>query len=287
MESKATKGSDPALGKWVGVEMKFDSPDGDNGFPGALAVTVTFSLYADNTLQMAFQAELTSPPPAATLVNMCNHAYWNLSGTDGRSDILDHHLRVRASAYTELDGKESMLPTGRIVPVADGPYDFTAARTIGGPGLAALQKSLPAPAGYDINYVLSKDHPAAGSDDAGRDVTLAGSEQHMSYAARLEHRPSGRGMDVWTTAPGLQVYSGNFLGPDSGVVGRGGVAYPKHGAVCLETQSFPDAINHPDTFKNYPNGVLRSGEKYVHVTQHRFFTTSATGESSGSFGGSA
>lgn len=266
--------------KFVGVEMKFISPHLDAGYPGELEVTTCFRLYADNTLEMSFAAELTPQSPAglSTIVNLCNHAYWNLNGSEGKEGILNHTLRLNARSITELDGKETMLTTGRILPVIDTPYDFTArpARTIGGPQMEALDKMLPAPAGYDLNFVLNKDHGQAKEpEEDAREVTLNGQDLLLSFAARLADPASGRVMDVYTTAPGIQCYTGNFL-DGSSLVGRGGVAYEKHAAVCLETQSFPDAINHAEgAFKDYPRGILNPGEKYLHVVQHRFSTVKA------------
>ena len=274
--------------KYVGVEMSFVSPDGDEGYPGELAVTTRFKLLEDNTLQMDFLAQLQGrdDQPSSTIVNLCNHAYWNLNGTEGRESVLGHTLRVNALARTELDDQETMLPTGRIIPLAGTAYDFSGERQIGGELMDSLEKALPAPAGYDNNYVLLKlqDHVGAqdqhqqqASMEAARAVDIDGAEQRLSFAAKLADPVSGRSMAVYTTAPGVQVYTGNFL-DGSSVVGRGGVAYAKNAGICLETQSFPDAINHhssADAYKNFPSGILRRGDKYIHVTQHKFTTTIA------------
>jgi aldose 1-epimerase len=272
MSSSERSGED-AQGKYVGVAMKFHSPDGEDGFPGALDVTTTFRLYADNTLHMDFRAAHPAGSTKPTIVSMCNHAYWNLNGSDGRVGVVDQLLRVKADAITELDGKETMLSTGRIVPVKDGPYDFTSERTIGGQQMEALDKILPAPGGYDVNYVLNKDYQEDSEhpEDTVRSVLASDgtTELRAPFAARLRDPSSGRVMDVYTSAPGIQVYSGNFLDGAS-LVGRQNVAYPKHAAVCLETQTFPGAITHAEAWRNYPSPVLRPGQVYNHVVQHRF-----------------
>jgi len=281
MHSRDASGHDEQ-GTYVAVEMTFASPDGEGGFPGALEVATSFRLYGDNTLHMDFRARhADAAEKHPTVVSMCNHAYWNLNGSDGRQTVLDHLLRVNADAITELDGKETMLATGRIIPVADTPYDFRRAHTIGGPMLEALDKTIPAPGGYDINYVLNKEeaHDGERAEELARTVTVqpvpgtSGAEARSlraTFAARLHDPSSGRVMDVHTSAPGVQVYSGNFL-DGSTLVGRQGVAYPKHAAVCLETQSFPGFVNHLSTWGGrFPSPVLRPGEQYAHVVQHRF-----------------
>ncbi len=280
MQSHKISGTDPSLGPFVGVEMTFSSPDGEDGFPGALDVTTSFRLFGrDNTLHVDFRAhhaaENESKP---TIVSMCNHAYWNLNGSDGKETVLAQLLRINADSITELDGKESMLTTGRILPVEDTPYDFRKDRTIGGELLEKLDAQIPAPGGYDINFVLNKDHRSSETTAAAaaehpeqvdRLVVIDGAEVRSTFACRLSDPASGRVMDVYTSAPGIQVYSGNFL-DGAAVVGRGGVAYPKHAAVCLETQTFPGAISFQEEWKNYPSSVMRKGQKYVHVVQHKF-----------------
>jgi aldose 1-epimerase len=275
MQSKEISGTDPAQGKYVGVEMSFTSPDGEDGFPGALDIVTSFRLFTDNTLHMDFRAKHQKNDQKPTIVSACNHAYWNLNGSDGRDTILQQELRVNAESVTELDGKETMLATGRIIPIADTPYDFRNTRTIGGEKLDALNKILPPPGGYDINYVLNKDHrspPSNHPEQIDRFVTVDGNEVRNTFAARLHDPVSGRTMDVYTSAPGIQVYSGNFL-DGSSIVGRYGVHYPKHAAVCLETQTFPGAITHAEEWKNYPSPVLRPGQTYVHTVQHKFSVT--------------
>jgi aldose 1-epimerase len=267
MKSSTIKGKDDVSGQeYVGVKMEFVSPDGEESYPGELHVTTLFKLFASNTLQMEFLGEVQGKP---TIVNMCNHAYWNLSGEITKdSTILEHHLRIHADRMTEIT-KDTMLSTGKILPVADTPFDFRKDRTIGGAQMEELNKQLPAPGGYDHNFVLNKDFIETGEELLKPHEVREG--MRASFAARLAEPKSGRQMDVYTTAPGIQCYTGNFL-DGSSLVGRDGIAYAKHAAVCLETQSFPDAINHRDEFKGYPDGILRPGEKYVHVVQHRFST---------------
>jgi len=276
-KSKAISGTDPKLGDWVGVEMTFHSPDGEDSYPGALDVSTSFRLYggAVNTLQLLFQAQHAAGETKPTIVNMCNHSYWNLNGSDGRQGILDQHLQVHADATTELDPSGSMLSTGNIAPVEGTPFDFRKPRTIGGEQLKKLDAAIPAPGGYDNNFVLNKQSPPANADadQATRTVKIDDStELTAPFAARLsDPSGSGRVMDVFTSAPGVQVYSGNFL-DGSSVVGRGGVAWPKHAAVCLETQAFPGAINNVDKWKQYnTDPTLRPGQKYNHVVLHRFY----------------
>jgi len=263
------------------VIMEFISPDGDDGYPGELAVETSFKLFGDNTLQLEFHAHLTKHDSAPTIVNLCNHAYWNLSGDiSATNTVMDHQLHINAPSITELDSKPTLLPTGRILPVSDTPYDFTTPRVIG-ERIAELDKVLPAPGGYDINFVLSKDfitteekyrQPRTLPPQHGHKHHPDGLQLRASFAARLEHPTTGRIMDVYTTAPGLQCYTGNFLDGAS-IIGREKVAYPKCAAICLETQAFPDAINNAEAFKAHsPDGILRAGEKYVHITQHRFHT---------------
>jgi aldose 1-epimerase len=274
-ESKIVKSKDN-----VGVEMRYVSPDGEEGYPGELAVTTAFRLLPDNTLQLEFHAEVTKK---STIVNLCNHAYYNLSGEPGSNTVLDHHLTLNAAAVTELD--ELMIPTGKLPAVQGTPYDFNtkdaaAANTIGS-RIAELNKTLPEPGGYDINYVLIKDHLASDKNTFRADRLVQNTlskekdedkrEVRCTFAARLEHRASGRIMDVYTSAPGIQLYTGNFLDGQS-LVGRGNVAYKKHAALCLETQTFPDGVNHQEEWKNFPSDILRPEEKYVHFVQHRFHT---------------
>lgn len=176
---------------------------------------------------------LNKPTP----VNLAQHAYWNLGGHDS-GDILSNTLHLFASHYTPVDS--SLIPTGQITPVHSTPYDFLQPHTIG----SRIGKL---PGGYDINYVLD-----VGADRHG-----------MKKAAVLKDGKSGRVMELWTNAPGVQLYTSNSL---KGVVGKGGYVYEPHAAVCLETQGFPDSVNHP----NFPSQIVNPGEIYKHYMLFKF-----------------
>lgn len=207
------------------------SPDGDQGFPGTLTVDVTYTLSEENALQIDYAATTDKPTP----VNLTNHSYFNLRGA-GRGDILEHVLRLAASRYTVPD--EALLPTGEIGEVKGTPLDFTTPQAIG-------SRIDEVPGGYDLNYVLDS--------GGGR----------LASIAEVFEPQSGRVMEVLTTEPGVQLYTANFL--DGSLHGIGG-AYVKHGGLCLETQHFPDSVNHP----SFPSTILRSGETYRQTTVYRF-----------------
>jgi aldose 1-epimerase len=209
------------------------SPDGDGGFPGNLSVTLVYRLTDDNELQL----EYTAKTDKATPVNLTNHSYFNLGGG---KDILDDILYLQAEHYTPVDG--TLIPTGEIQPVKGTPLDFTSPVAIG----ARIREMKGNPGGYDHNYVLSK--------KAGK----------LKLAARVLDPGSGRQMEVWTTEPGLQFYSGNFL--DGTIVGKRGVVYGKHSGFCLETQHFPDSVNHP----RFPSVILGPREVYRTETIYKF-----------------
>jgi len=218
----------------TGVKLSYLSKDMEEGFPGNLAVTVTYTLTDADELEIRYDATTDK----ATVLNLTNHAYWNLKG-EGRGDILGHALRIEADAITAVDSPANLIPTGEIVPVAGTPFDFTKPHTIG-------ERIAKVEGGYDHNFVLRS---GAGT---------------LAFAARVEEPESGRIMEVWTDQPGIQLYTGNFL--DGTVVGKGGHAYGKHFAFCLETQHFPDSPNHP----NFPSTVLKPGQAYRTVTEYKF-----------------
>jgi len=235
----------------VGVVLTYTSEDGEEGYPGRLVVQATFTLTNSNALQMAFEAEVFDKP---TIVNICNHAYWNLSG-DYNDSILAHRLYLNAQHNTPVD--DGMIPTGVIQPTKGTHHDFSELTPIGQRIETFKSVDPGCNGGYDHNYVLSNPststatHPAA----AGQ-----------VHAATLLYDGSGRRMDVYTTAPAIQVYTGNFL--TGSMTGKEGKPYQKHAGVCMETQVHPNSPNQ----EGFPSCVLRPGEKYSHVVTHVFST---------------
>ena len=208
------------------------SPDGDQGFPGNVTASVTFTLTDDNRLDIRYEAVTDAP----TVVNMTNHSYFNLSGDPGSHDILDDELYINASRFTPVD--DTFMTTGEIWPVEGTPMDFRVPKAIG-KDIDADYEQLRNGHGYDHNWVL---------DTAGDDSVVA---------ASLYSPVSGIELKVYTDEPGIQVYCGNFL--DGTVTGKGGVVYGHRTAVCLETQKFPDTPNRPE----WPSALLRPGETYT------------------------
>lgn len=222
-----------------GVEFTHVSPDGDMGFPGTLTATVRYTLTGD-TLRLDYTATTDKP----TVVNLTNHAYFNLRGDD-QGNILDEVLQLNADHYTVAG--PGLIPTGEIAPVAGTPLDFRKPEVIGA-RINADFEALKLAGGYDHNFVIN------------------GEPGTLRLAATVMDPASGRKMTVETTEPGVQFYSGNFL--TDAFVGRHGIPYGKNAGFCLETQHYPDSPNHA----NFPSTVLRPGETYRSTTTYSFTT---------------
>src|SRR2546423_1386738 len=237
------KGIDKAVWKAEAMETnkgpagKFThtSPDKDEGYPGKLDIAVTYTLTNDNEVKIEYKAKTDK----ATPVNLTNHSYFNL-GTPAAGDVLDHLMFINADRFTPVD--TTLIPTGELLPVKGTPMDFTKPTPIGS---RIHEEPLPG-GGYDHNYVLN------------------GKAGELALAARVTDPKSKRTMELWTTEPGVQFYTGNFL---DNVKGKDGVVYKKHWAFCLETQHYPDTPNHP----NFPSITLEPGQTYTQVTVHKFY----------------
>ncbi|KAL6518910.1 hypothetical protein OROHE_017663 [Orobanche hederae] len=212
------------------ITFTYHSVDGEEGFPGDVLVSVTYVILDPYGFTVNMEAEALNKP---TPISLAQHTYWNLGGHNS-GDILSDHLKIFGSRMTPVG--EKLIPTGEIVPVKSTPYDFLEVREING-----QMKQLPEGSrGYDINYVVDNVY---GMKD--------------NYAAYLYNEKSGREMRLWAGAPGLQLYTANYI---NGVKGKGGFVYQPHAALCLESQGFPDAVNHP----NFPSQIVYPGQKYEH-----------------------
>ncbi len=222
------------------LELHYLSPDGEQGFPGDLSVTVRFSLNDKDELRLEYMATTDKP----TVLNLTNHTYFNLSG-QGHGTILDDKVTIFADSFTPVT--KTLIPTGKIESVEGTPFDFRKPMVIGA-RINDDNEQLKFGKGYDQNWVL---------DHKGNSV---------APAAKVVDPNSGRVLEVLTDQPGVQFYTGNQL--DGSVHGKGGNAYPKNGAFCLETQHYPDSPNQPD----FPSTVLKPGQKFDHTTVFRFST---------------
>jgi aldose 1-epimerase len=218
------------------VEFTYLSKDGEEGYPGNLTAKVTYTL-TGNTVRIGY----TATTDKDTVQNLTNHSYFNLAGP-ASPDILKHQVTLYASRYTPVDA--GLIPTGELAPVKGTPFDFLQPHAIG-ERIDAKNEQIKLGGGYDHNYVLD-------------------SKSGLGKAAEVYEPTTGRVLEVWTTQPGVQFYSGNFL--DGTFQGRGATKYAKHAGLCLETQHYPDSPNHP----KFPTAQLKPGETFHSTTEWRF-----------------
>ncbi|WP_026955626.1 aldose epimerase family protein [Algoriphagus vanfongensis] len=228
---KVWKGEPYSNDSVVGVKMEYLSPDGEEGYPGNLQTTLWMELTDSNTLRIRFESETDQQ----TILNLTNHTYFNLSGV--KADVQDHVFKFWADAYTPVD--KGLIPTGEIKDVTGTPFDFRTPKVLG-EQIAANE------GGFDHNLVMKTEQ----SDE-------------MKHFAQVKHPESGRVMDMYSDNVGVQFYTGNFLSDFEGADGK---TYQKHWGFCLESQVWPDAINH----ENFPSPILNPGEKYEHLIEYRF-----------------
>lgn len=221
-----------------GIRFEYLSEDGEEGYPGNLNVAVTYLLPSDNELQITYEATTDQD----TVVNLTNHSYFNLRGA-GCGDILSHHIKINADRFAPIDAQ--LIPKGPLRSVAGTPFDFRHSRVISG-GLQQGDSQITRAGGYDHNWVLNPD------------------DEKLTAAAEVYEPVSGRMLQVLTSQPGIQFYTGNSI--DSVPAGKNGVPYHRHSGFCLESQHYPDAPNRPD----FPSILLRNGDIYRQKTIFRF-----------------
>ena len=221
-----------------GLVLTYTSPDGEEGYPGTLDVKVTYTLIHEDALRIDYEATTDKP----TVVNVTNHSYFNLKD-GGRSSTLDHDVQIFANSFTPVD--ETLIPTAEIRPVDGTPFDFRQLVAIGA-RIDQENEQLEFGLGYDHNFVLNRE------------------QERLVLAARVYEPETGRVMEVSTTEPGVQFYSGNFL--DGTIAGKGGAVYQQRAGFCLETQHFPDSPNRPE----FPSTALEPGQTYRSATVYRF-----------------
>jgi aldose 1-epimerase len=238
------EGTDIADG--AAVRLSLVSPDGDQGYPGELRVVLTYTLTNDNELKLEYSATAS----ATTVVNLTNHSYWCLAGAS-TADALDARLSIESDAYTPVD--EYLIPTGELRPVQGTVFDFRTPRVIAERIRDGFEPQLAIGRGYDHNFALR------------------GAKGQLRPAARLEDPRSGRVLELLTTEPGVQLYTGNFL--SGAVVGKGRRLYRQGDGIALETQHFPDSPNHPE----FPSTTLEAGHIWSSTTVYRFSTIPVDG----------
>ncbi len=225
------------------LELSYLSKDGEEGYPGYLSVKTVYTLTNDNALKIHF----TATTDQDTVVNLTNHSYFNLAG-EGSGEITDHQVKIHSDSFTPVNAE--LIPTGEIRQVAGTPLDFNEFKTIGR-DIDADYDQMEICGGYDHNFVIR-------NDKAGE----------LALAAEVLEPNSGRVLEVYTTQPGTQFYTGNFLSDEEDLFGKGGKLYPKCSAFCFEPQHFPDSPNKPQ----FPSAVLKTGDIYDHTIIYKFST---------------
>jgi len=233
-------GSDVSAKDAQALSLRYVSNDGEEGYPGTLTSMVTYTLTSNNELKIEYVATTT----ADTVLNLTNHSYWNLAGA-GSGDILKHQMTIEASKFTPVD--KTLIPTGKLENVEGTPFDFRKATAIG-ERIEKDDQQLKYGKGYDHNYCID------------------GADGSLKRCAQVTDPSTGRSMEILTTQPGVQFYTGNFL--DGTIKGKGGKVYGHRGAFCMETQHYPDSPNKPE----FPTTVLKPGQEYRQTTVYRFTT---------------